>query len=135
MQAAPNEAFDDPFAPPVAALGPGHRSRPDDFFDVFWRWEKYRLAYNAILLAETLLGLLGRQSLLRPDFLALLVLYAAIANVCFCAGPVLNGYAWRLGFRERWVGLGIVVAGTLFAMLMAALVLMTLSPSGTFLLD
>lgn len=119
----------DPFAPPGAAIAPTP-APPDDFFAVFWRWEKYRLAYNAILLAETLLALTTRRALTNWRFLDALAGLAIIANVCFCAGPVLHGYLWRLGLRGRWVGLAILIAGTLLAMLLAAIALIGLTPAG-----
>ena len=127
---------DDPFAPPDAAIGaaPGV---PEDFFAAFWRWEKYRLIYNGVLAAETLLALGLRRALPDLTTLGTLAFYAILANVCFCAGPVLNGYFWRFGYRGRWVGLVILAIGTLFAVGMAAVALMFLGSTiqQTFILD
>ena len=119
----------DPFAPPGAAIAPAP-VEPDDFFAVFWRWERYRVVYNLILVGETVLAISTRSHLPNWRFLDMLAVLAVVANVCFCAGPVLHGYLWRFGFRGRWFWRTILIAGTLLAMLLAAIALVSLSASG-----
>lgn len=123
-----NPPLDNPFAPPEATVAP---ARPDDaqadFFALFVLWERYRLIYNAILALETLLGLAFVPWRSPIMLLSVLVEGAIAANVCFCAGLVLNGYAWWLGFRGRIIGVVICGVGTLLAMGLAWAALLTLS--------
>jgi hypothetical protein len=84
--------------------------------DVFVAWEKLRLVYNLILMAVVLalanpLGLLIGLPLLLPFLLE----GALSANICFCAGPVVEGYLCLLGVK-RHLSRGIAfVTGTLVA--------------------
>ncbi len=128
--------LDDPFAPPVAPLGVASDARPDDFFALFLRWEEYRLFYNGVLVAETLLGFwLANPRRTTPSQFLIVGIYALGANVCFCAGLALNGYAWWLGWRSPWVGRAILGAGTVLAMLLAAGALIGLLVPNSFLMD
>ena len=68
---------------------------------VFVAWEKLRLVYNMILAAESML-LMGLGTLF---WLPILLQGALLANVCFCAGPVAEGYLCLLGANRtaaRW---------------------------------
>ncbi len=121
------------FAPPRATIGIASTSNQSGFFGLFIRWEKYRLIYNGILLIETL-----SISLLLTDIRRLifsLIGYAIIANVCFCGGLVLNGYAWLLGQRSEWVGRILFVLGTLLAMILVIPTLIWLVRPAAFLAD
>lgn len=71
---------------------------------VFVSWERLRLLYNVVL-ASLVLGL-ANHSLANGEFLRFLVLAGLGANVCFCAGPVAEGYLALLGAHRptcRWV--------------------------------
>ena len=93
---------------------------------VFWRWERLRLAYNAIV------GLLGLVAVapfvidrFDPSFrygtapsgglVLAVVLYAAAANTCYFLGPLLECYVRWLGWNSRWLtrilySLGVLVS-------------------------
>lgn len=72
--------------------------------DVFRRWEQLRIPYNLILG----LGMIPflKQFLDQPEFTLNVLAGAVAANVCFCAGPVAEGYAALIGLPRklsRWV--------------------------------
>jgi hypothetical protein len=109
-----------PYAPPSSAIQE-RATKPDDSseFRHFLRWEKLRLFYNAILLIETFLILMSfspKARLLSSIFPCLGL--AFLANVCFCLGPVLDGYARWIGLRHGIVTGLIFVLGTLLAILL-----------------
>ena len=57
---------------------------------VFLRWEKWRIGYNLILLVE---GLWVLREHLVSAFLRFghfMILFAIVANVCYCLGPLLE---------------------------------------------
>jgi hypothetical protein len=85
---------------------------------VFLAWEKLRLVYNAVLVVFVLL-------IPRPFFdvlesLIFLAEGAFIANLCYCAGPVAEGYLALLGADRSRVRLVLFVLGTLLACALAA---------------
>jgi hypothetical protein len=88
--------------------------------DLFWSWEKLRVIYNGILFIEValLLSMTGSKTFSISDLL-MLIFFAVAANVCFCAGPVLNGYAIWMGFRGRGVTWLLFLAGTGLAVVLA----------------
>lgn len=90
------------------------RSSGDTADEVFKAWERLRIAYNVVLG----LGMIPwiRQFLDRPDFTLQVGAAAVLANVCFCAGPVAEGYASLIGLPRRpsrWV---IFAAGVLLSL-------------------
>jgi hypothetical protein len=107
-----------PPLPPRADLasedGPDIRLKQPTAMEVFFAWEKLRLAYNA-LLAVTGIGMM----ILKAEFSPLIVVFAAgpilLANLCFCVGPVAEGYLCWFGLPRRpvrWIifGLGLLIA-------------------------
>lgn len=56
--------------------------------DIILRWEKWRIGYNLILLIEGIWIL--REHLLAAftDFWIFIIIFAMIANICFCFGPL-----------------------------------------------
>ena len=89
--------------------------------DVFLAWEKLRLVYNAALVLATALAVGFGQPFRRVDvdraFLAHLGEGAAILNVAFCAGPVLESYMAWMGAPRSAFRLALFTPGCLFAML------------------
>jgi hypothetical protein len=65
--------------------------------EVFFAWEKLRLAYNAILT----IVVLGRIGSVALDFVPHLLEAAIMANICFCVGPVAEGYLCWLTLHRR----------------------------------
>ncbi len=85
---------------------------------VFLAWERLRLVYNAAL-AAVVLAVAGRD-LADPQFHEFLIPAALGANLCFCLGPVVEGYLALIGADRliaRWLLfssgllLGCVLAG------------------------
>ena len=99
----------------VADVGGG----PESARAVFPAWERLRVAYNALLG----LGVVAieRGALLDGARWPYLILSALGANVCFCAGPVAEGYLDLLGVPRRigrWLTLGlggVLAVGVTFA--------------------
>ena len=86
------------------------------------RWEKLRLLYNLILAAVVLAFWAGGRGsgLGDPGFLPHLARCCLGANLCFCAGPVVNAYAHWLGLRHVAVTVVLFVIGTSLSVLVAA---------------
>ncbi len=65
--------------------------------EVFLAWEKLRLVYNGVLiLCSLVLGVLC-GTITDLEFFALCMIGAVVMNVCYCLGPVLEGYlVWML---------------------------------------
>src|SRR5262245_54254540 len=84
-------------------------------------WERLRIVFNAILGCEVLaLTLLARADYwTQRGFIRYLVARAIIANICFCAGPVADGYLRRFGFRGRGPTMLLFGIGTLLSMVAA----------------
>ncbi len=109
-----------PYAPPSAAieLPPIATNVPE--LRLFFRWEKLRTFYNTVLVVETQLSfLLYPPPLPWPELVSWLVILAVLANVAFCLGPVLDGYANWLGLGGLVTSLVIFVLGTIVAALLA----------------
>lgn len=84
----------------------------------FRSWERLRIPYNAVLI----LGMLPFMKVFldNPKFTEDVVLGAVAANICFCAGPVAEGYATLIGLPRkpsRWV---IFITGILIALMLEA---------------
>ncbi len=77
-------------------------------------WEKLRFVYNAIGLIPTVFIVLAA----RPAVFEIAIC-AFWANLCFCAGPVIDGYLTWFGFRSRVVTVILFVLGTSVMLLLA----------------
>lgn len=62
---------------------------------ILLRWEKLRIAYNLILLIEALLLLWEYFAVAIANW-RFIVLFAFAANVCYCAGPLIEICLWTL---------------------------------------
>lgn len=82
--------------------------------DVFRSWERLRIAYNVILG----LGMIPflKQFLDQPQFTMEVLAGAVGANLCFCAGPVAEGYAAMIGLPRRLTRRVIFAGGVLIAL-------------------
>ena len=80
-------------------------------------WERRRLTYNIVLTSVVVaVVLLAHRDLLfdRP-FGRFLLARAFLANLCFCTGPVVDGYLHRVGLDgeasgQILFGLGLLVS-------------------------
>jgi hypothetical protein len=99
--------------PETTAMG----DREPSAREVFAAWEWLRLVYNLILLA-VVFGWICCNGLHLGVASALPVL-AVGANLCFCAGPVAEGYLRLLEIDRRWARWAVFVAGTFAAAVMA----------------
>lgn len=95
---------------------------------LFWRWEKLRIAFNAVLTLEVVvlfLFLAGTGpspigNLLWLEALADLVVGCLAANLFFLLGHYVNAYLFWLGFRRRIYTAIIFLAGLLIAVVLTA---------------
>jgi hypothetical protein len=112
---------DNPYTAPSAALVASTTDHEASEFRLFLRWEKLRLLYNGILLTVTLLALVASPipRIWTAYPLISLVVLCLAANVCYCLGPVINGYAYWFGLRNRLVTIFLFSAGTLFSVVLA----------------
>jgi hypothetical protein len=85
----------------------------------FVAWEKLRVAFNAVLAAVVLLS--AGSALSEETFWVFLLQGTLLANLCFCLGPVAEGYLTLAGSGRqsaRWVVFSLgVMAGCLLAFL------------------
>lgn len=89
-------------------------------------WEHRRLWFNGILIPVTvLLGAVFELMILQPRFWFLAVQLAFIANVCFCAGPVVTWYLTRLRFKQRAAGVFLFWTGTVLSVLLTTAALLS----------
>ena len=88
---------------------------------VFVAWERLRLIYNSVLLL-VVLSCLTRGTREELPSLAYLIICAFMANICFCIGPVVEGYLVFLGMQRPIVRIVVFCVGTLFACLLTAFV-------------
>jgi len=86
---------------------------------VFLAWERLCVVYNAVLVVVVLI--FGGSYLGDGAFWWFLAYYAVIANLCYCLGPVIEGYFGLLGADRRLVRWSVFVLGTLFGSLLASL--------------
>ena len=80
---------------------------------VFLRWERLRVPYNALLVAVVMLPAGGGFSWPDPGDFLILLMGAVLANLCFLAGPVAETYLAWLGMRSKWVTAVLFVGGVL----------------------
>lgn len=92
-----------------------------DFVPILLRWEKFRLYYNAVLIALTLLLslFLIPQLLLRPLYWMQLCLGGLIANLCFFTGPAFDAYGHYFLLWNHRMSFALFVVGLLFTCLLA----------------
>jgi hypothetical protein len=86
-----------PYASPINEAVKTKSRKLQGYFDfgvVIRRWEKLRLYYNGILVVIVLAAslILCPQKLLSIEYCAALILGGIVSNVCFFAGPALEGY-------------------------------------------
>lgn len=90
--------------------------------EVFTAWERLRLPYNGLLGLLVVVHVIG--GLLAAEATLPLMARAAVgANVCFCAGPVAEGYLDWLGMprrRGRWLAFGV---GSALSLVLASITL------------
>lgn len=94
-----------------------------DFAEVIRNWETLRIFYNGILIFFTLL--LGfsvyPQRIFDAGYWAMLLFGGVIANLCYCAGPTVEGYGRYFGIWRPSFTKALFYAGTAFTTLLAVL--------------
>lgn len=119
---------DDPYQPPAesAVAEMTDQSPWPTIRRIFLAWEKLRLLYNAILIPWTLIGI-GSAWPLSNFVLVEIVFCGFAANVLFLAAPAVESYIAWLGFESPMIRWGLFIAGTLFTMLLAAAVVLSVA--------
>ena len=82
----------------------------------FRQWEWLRVAFNVVL-GLVLLPWLG-EFVSHREFTAFVIKAAIGANLCFCTGPVAEGYAALLKIPRNVSRYSLFIAGTLLAVLL-----------------
>jgi hypothetical protein len=95
-----------------ALTHPEIKKRFPDAMEVFIAWERLRLIYNAMLFVVVLVRVTPLGVLFMAPFL---LEPAVIANLCFCAGSVGEGYLCLLGIERRFARWAVFILGTLAA--------------------
>ncbi len=83
---------------------------------VFQSWERLRMVYNVILGLAFIPWL--KPFVENGKFTTLVVEGAFAANLCYCAGPVIEGYAALLGIPRKMARYTLFACGTLLALLL-----------------
>src|SRR4030042_6975583 len=78
---------------------------------ILLRWERLRILYNLLLVGLVLIPTGGAFQLPTLRELPVLAVGAALANLCFMAGPLAEAYLSWLGLRSRWGTAGLFAAG------------------------
>lgn len=79
-------------------------------YEVFIAWEKLRLFYNGALLAGLCVFFpFGGKTHVDAALSILGIMF--VANVCFCAGQVVEGYFDLMGVPRRYARIGLFVVG------------------------
>ncbi len=114
------DAESNPYRSPDRSAGPEHadefrsRSTFEEIGRVMVTWEKLRLIYNGIGLFPTLILVFGAAT--SPVEIAGC---AFVANVCYCLGPVLEGYLVWFGVRSRVATAILFLLGTMVMLVLA----------------
>ena len=86
---------------------------PESVHSVFRHWEWLRLVYNFVL-ALVLLPWLG-EFVSNRKFTVFVIESALVANLCFCTGSVIEGYAALIGVPRKVSRYTLFAFGTLFS--------------------
>jgi hypothetical protein len=96
---------------------------PESARSVFLAWERLRCGYNVVLVFAVLAS--AGSSLTVFEFWEQVFLGAFAANICFCLGPVVEGYLSLIGAPRRIARWLIFVPGTLFSCLVTVVFVVT----------
>ena len=126
--------IEDPYAAPEIApadqFEPGSTvpTRTESLNEIarstFLAWEKRRFIYIGVLAVVSVAmgAVLPSTPVLTPLFWMTVVVGAIPANLCYFAGPIVETYVRWLGFRVSLLRPALFFAGTLFAAVLAAVV-------------
>lgn len=84
-----------------------------DAMAVFIAWEKLRLLYNAFLAVLVIVELAPLGVLV---LLPILLEAALVANICYCVGPVAEGYLCCIGVKRTNARYALFVLGTILSL-------------------
>ena len=92
----------------------------------FRQWEWLRLAYNVVLF----LALLPWFSPLIDDrkFTVFVIECAIAANICFCVGPVVEGYVSLIGIPRKVTRYTLFAGGVLLAVVIEVFSIVSFFP-------
>ena len=92
-------------------------------------WEKLRILYNAILGVEALfVFFVGWRAAVHFDDIVITIGVGALtANVCFCLGPLMDGYLSWFGLRSYAITACLYVVGLGIAVLLGGILMLALA--------
>ncbi|QEF96150.1 hypothetical protein Mal15_01760 [Stieleria maiorica] len=115
-----NETTSNPYTAPTTSPSSTNTDSVD-FAPIIRRWERLRLYYNAILvpivLTTTFVGFPHHASL--PGYWVSVVFGGVFANLCFMAGPTIEGYGTYFRFWNSAMTMMLFLAGLGFTALLA----------------
>lgn len=80
-----------PYEPPTAPDPTSGEILNSRVKETLRKWNKLRIIYNLVLFVVGML--VATPSLMDfPDLILGIIIYAILANICFCAGPFLDVY-------------------------------------------
>jgi len=112
-------SLDNPYRSPATTLGHGSDAECSKFEELgrlFVCWEKLRIYYNLIGALPALLIVAVRRD---AEAAVTVILGGLGANLCFCLGPLVNGYLLWIGVRDRAVTYILFAAGSGLMLLLA----------------
>ena len=81
----------DPYQPPSSAEPTTGQFLDSKVRSTLQEWNKLRIIYNIVLFVVGVLAA-GPILLVAPGVLIMVLFYAILANICFCAGPFIDIY-------------------------------------------
>lgn len=96
------------------AADSGRPSKFEQLGRLMVTWEMLRMVYNLVGLVPTVLVVLVTQ----PPIIEV-AFCAFLANLCYCLGPLIDGYVTWFGFRHRAVTVILFVLGTMSMLVLA----------------
>lgn len=119
-----------PYDPPTATLAVSEPIVDDRFHAVgktMVAWEKLRLIYNIVMGLFVLAVVAISQAMVARNYFEVCAEIAAgglFANLCYCVGPMIDGYLTWFGVRHRIITIILFICGTILTMFMALAVIL-----------
>jgi len=107
-----------PYLSPATEDAPPVEVRLDHYRAIFF-WERWRVAYNAVLAVAGFLAIATASGPLPEHFEAEVIAGAMGANLCYCLGPIMEAYLVWFGLPQKYARWGLLLAGTLFSAVVA----------------
>ena len=115
------EPLPNPYQPTLNRLDDPDQKIRVDFVPILYRWEKFRLVFNSVLVMLTL-GLstiLVPHLLFTPLYWVQLGVGGLVTNLCFFTGPAIEAYGRYFQLWSLGMSVALFVIGLLFTCFLA----------------